>query len=767
MFGTFPSGPPQSLGQGQGGLPSSEPSAPAQRKRNQVARACDWCRVHRIKCDNNLPCSNCLTRGEECSNKRKGEAQTLPAAIKEIDRLRQRVKELEEELKSYHRSTNNNRASLPSPSASPVTSSPVLSPGSLGPLGHHGASKKYWEGIHTSTTQSHQTQYYGPSSSFYFIGRISSYLGMALQQPHLDHHLQPNAASRLYASPTSPRSGNPDETSMRAEGIPSMEYLTGTQEDYFLGLFWQSYHCTLQIVDEVEFKEHYRSLWTTSGSPRKPSALVDIILAICMQYGVAFAPRSGTIKEPPVDVDGNDATIAGRWLYRRSQTLLSGELESPSIMTLQCYIFSVYYLCIASFQNMAHTTLSVAVRTAHILGLHLEPPENLPRKERELRKRLWWTLYTLESKTCMKLGRPWSAQLSHSTCSLPADDYDLALLSASNFASFGENVTWLTYSLQNTKLCLAARAVYIAFYDKCADVLGGNDKKTIYNDSQAMESCAQSLLSSMQCLQTWIHELPDGLKTKRKGSGEAFSTDKSPLELELFAPMWLQRQRLLLELLYHNLAMNLYRPFISFSRPLGSNMLAAEGHTISCVNHAISLTHIMHQVLTETDMLNGWHEAFQWQWNAALSLVGFILAYPLTPSSSTARNAINNAISVFERFGNNFAVALSAANVTRDLTAKADFLTHRLQNNLLTSEISTASNDIESPQTSFDTPNVLTNFADNDGIISSFDKRTPAMTQNPVAGPMDLAFSVDSFNGFEPPWEGGSNMSSMWGFPQE
>ena len=171
-----------------------------------------------------------------------------------------------------------------------------------------------------------------------------------------------------------------------------------------------------------------------------------------MQYGVASAPRNGTSKEPPVDVDGNDATIAGRWLYRRSQTLLSAELESPSIVTLQCHIFSVYYLCIASFQNMAHTTLAIAVRTAHILGLHLEPQENLPRKERELWKRLWWTLYALESKTCMKLGRPCSAPISHSTSSLPADDYELALLSGSNFASFGENVTWLTYSLQNTKI---------------------------------------------------------------------------------------------------------------------------------------------------------------------------------------------------------------------------------------------------------------------------------------------------------------------------
>ena len=662
---------------------------------------------------------------------------------------------LEEELQTHRRSGTDNAASLPTSSAPPITLTPALTPEKLDPLGNFGISKKYWEGIYTSTTQSHRTQYYGPSSSFYFIGRVSSYLGAALQQPHLGHHLLPNAASRLYASPTCPRRGSPDETSMLAEGNPSKEYLTGIQEDYFLSLFWQSYHCTLQIVDEVEFKEHYRSLWTTPGSPRKPSALVDIILAICMQYGVAFAPRNGLTEERPVDVDDNDATIAGRWLYRRSQTLLLGDLESPSIMTLQYYIFSVYYLCVASFQNMAHTILAVAVRTAHILGLHLEPPEALPRKERELRKRIWWTLYTLESKTCMKLGRPWSAQLSHSTCSLPSDDYELALLSASNFASFGENVTWLSYSLQNTKLCLAARDVYNAFYDKCADVLGENDMKTIYHDSQAMETCAQSLLSGMQYLQAWLRELPDGLKTKRKGSGEPFSTDKSPLALELFAPMWLQRQRLLLELLYHNLAMNLYRPFISFSRSFSASTPVAEKHAISCVHHAISLTHIMHQVLTETDMLSGWHEAFQWQWNAALSLVGFILAYPLTAPAATAHEAIDRAISVFEQFGNNFAVASSAANVTRDLTAKAHFLTHRLQNSPPTSPTLTAPNDMKSTQISFDNVNMLPNYLNNDEIASSFDEATLAMIQDPVANPFDLAFSVDSFGSVEPLWAGG------------
>lgn len=68
---------------------------------------------------------------------------------------------------------------------------------------------------------------------------------------------------------------------------------------------------------------------------RKPIALIDILLDICMQFGIAFIQRSDTNTELNADVNSNDATIAGRWFYRRCQTLLIYELESLSIATLQ------------------------------------------------------------------------------------------------------------------------------------------------------------------------------------------------------------------------------------------------------------------------------------------------------------------------------------------------------------------------------------------------------------------------------------------------
>jgi hypothetical protein len=581
------------------------------------------------------------------------------------------------------------------------------------------------------------------------MGRISNYLSTVLEQPQNVHHLQPNSASRSFTSPTSPKHGLEEPSSLGED-----MYLSAIEEDFFLNLFWQSYHPTYQVLDEAEFREHYKSLWALSPTTRKSSALVDIILALCMQYGVISGhEHDSDIADGDVGLD--DASIAGRWYYRRSQALLTSDVESPSIATLQCHLFSVVYLCNASFQNMAHVTLALAIRTAHILGLHLEPPDSLSRAQRELRKRIWWTLYTIESKTCMKLGRPWLSADLTATCSVPADDRELARMSVSNIAAYGDNVTWLTYSRLLTTLVLTTETIYLSFYDKYAEIMEVNNLKTLYTDLTYLEMLAEWLRSQLDSLHVWLYNIPDAMKTKRKDSGEPFSTDRSALHLERYAPSWLQRQRLLLELLYHNLSMNLYRPFIYF--PSGSptavqhSSPVADDHAISCINHAVAITQILHQALTSTDLVKGWYEAFQWQWNATLSMTGFALAYPQHPSTPVVRDALDTAITVFEAFGSHFAVAMSAANVTRGLAAKADFLNGRFHS---------GSTPLLSNQTS-----TLPDRDNNDDTGSLGRTDTPwTELQSTLAGEMGLAYNDDWLYGFEPLYVGSRDQAEVWNF---
>ena len=310
---------------------------------------------------------------------------------------------------------------------------------------------------------------------------------------------------------------------------------------------------------------------------------------------------------------------------------------------------------------MADNACGLAVRTAIMLGLHLEPPQDMPSRERELRKRLWWTLYGLETKMSMKLGRPFLVQDHCTTCSFPADDLETAMLAGSSFAPLGDNVTWLTWSLHNTKLLLAARHAYTIILNH------GPDSLNVCDSQPATE-----------LMDEWLKGVPDALRTKRQNNGVPFSTDQSPLDVGHFTPVWLQRQRLLLELMYHNLCTNLYRPSISFVLTQSPSHVA-ERTAVKCAAHAMALTHIMHHVIISTSILAGWHEAFQWQWNASMTLVGFVFAYPQGSLTVSARCAIDLSIAVLEDFGNSFAIARSAATILSDLRAKVDIVVEQSQ----------------------------------------------------------------------------------------
>lgn len=52
-------------------------------KRAQVARACAWCRINRVRCDNHQQCRNCQRRKQTC-RRDKAETLTLPLALKYV-----------------------------------------------------------------------------------------------------------------------------------------------------------------------------------------------------------------------------------------------------------------------------------------------------------------------------------------------------------------------------------------------------------------------------------------------------------------------------------------------------------------------------------------------------------------------------------------------------------------------------------------------------------------------------------------------------------
>jgi hypothetical protein len=589
-----------------------------------------------------------------------------------------------------------------------------------------------------------------------------AYLGKSLQQPCLDRSIQPRGVSRTVAITSGAEASDLDGGADQAgvQGAPGAS-MNRTQEEYFLSLFWESYHCFMPIIDEAEFRRHYHSLWEPARTYRKPSPLVDIVLALCLQYGYTFMPRDEA-DTPEREQAYEDATIAGRWYYRRCLSLLAADLESPCLTTLQCYIFSATYLCCASFQNMSHVTMAQALRTAHLLGLHLEPPQDMPLADKELRKRIWLVINQMEAKMSTKLGRPNILDSSTSTVTLPSDSLEVATLNGATLGSYG-GVTWLTYSLNLATLVQTTSVIYNALYDKCGEVMKQKGLNSLYMDPQALEACAGTLASSLPAMRAWLDQVPAGLRTRRRDGGDPYSVDRSPVDIDPLAPTWLLRQRLSLELLYHTMVSNLCRPFIAFYSNSTTYTPMAERHATTCVNHAIAHTLLMHQVVTETDIMNGWSEFFIWQWNAALTMVGFSLAYPIHPATPNARKALDKALAIFDLFGANFAVAASASSITRDLMAKSQLLGNRLRSGIVSAPSGTdsASSVASGPLTADSIGGGLSGGNSGQDSLGWLD---PSQQEDPTnfSEFMDWALSVDSFNSFERFFDPSSGPANPW-----
>ncbi|KAF4221270.1 hypothetical protein CNMCM6457_001935 [Aspergillus fumigatiaffinis] len=588
---------------------------------------------------------------------------TLTEASEEIARLKQKVQQLETELKQ--RATDRHNIPIPAGSMTPLLNQAPVSMGN----DSESIPKKHYDGVHFRPTRSSNDTWFGPSSLYSFIHRLAAFLDFKLQEEHPVHQLHPVSASdhKLLNMPEASLLGHTRRSwAPLAEDVPSAGvYLSLVQEDYFINLFWQTYHTSLfAIVDETQFKTHYQSLLVGGGEDRKPSALVDIIIAMCMQYATSTMPT----ETQGVLVEGKDALVAGRWHYWRGQKLLACELDSPSLSTLQYHLLCAVYICGGSFHNMIDSTVGLAVRTAYMLGLHIDPPPTMPEKDREMRRRLWWAVYLTDSKAGMKLGRPFMVSTSYSMPHLPGDTHEAAAGSGSILAPLGQNATWLSYTLLSVQLYMKARDAYTAFYDQDIHLREGG---TLWATYEAQNFSASVLKAHTQSLHEWIAGIPEPLKLKRQNNGHSMSTDFTSVLLEPFTPPWLQRQRLLLEQTYHHLSLNLYRPFLAFSmKPLAESI--AEELAMRCASHAIMLTMITHQALTESSLLDGWHEAFYCQWNAVMTIVGFVTLFPHSAITKHANDAIELAILVFDNFGVKFLVPANAARIVRDLYANIE-----------------------------------------------------------------------------------------------
>lgn len=135
--------------------------------------------------------------------------------------------------------------------------------------------------------------------------------------------------------------------------------------------------------------------------------------------------------------------IPGMKFYIAAMRLYKSMYEEPTLEFVQTLILIAFYLQGLNSANAAFSFYGLAIRSALIQGLHRNIPL-LPPIEKEKRKRLWWTIFIMDSIWCSNLGHPIHVQIDDIDVDFPEENFvDL---------NDGFNIELLGYSVKLAKI---------------------------------------------------------------------------------------------------------------------------------------------------------------------------------------------------------------------------------------------------------------------------------------------------------------------------
>ncbi|KAF6803098.1 C6 zinc finger domain protein [Colletotrichum sojae] len=170
--------------------------------------------------------------------------------------------------------------------------------------------------------------------------------------------------------------------------------------------------------DQAQFISELESFYASESSRLRTDAgfvcLALAVFALGSHWTSLAKPDDMSDSSLPEDVDPS------RIFYNQARILMADLTDRPSLRSVQAaYVLGVY-LMPASAISASYVYMGLALRKALAIGLHLEPDDpTLSEDEKETRRRLWWSIYSLERTVTIKLNRPRSIAQDIITARLP------------------------------------------------------------------------------------------------------------------------------------------------------------------------------------------------------------------------------------------------------------------------------------------------------------------------------------------------------------
>ncbi|GAD98034.1 hypothetical protein ANI_1_1330144 [Paecilomyces variotii No. 5] len=399
-------------------------------------------------------------------------------------------------------------------------------------------------------------------------------------------------------------------------------------------LYFERVHSDFPLFDRSTFQDEFERFFVSrvehgsaqilqqSTETAKPDEGWLACLHMMLVFGCVLAVRPRKAAAPDNDYFDYENLRAHSW--GQAQTAISCLSTTCTHSNVQALLLISLYYHSVNERNASWTLVGCAARMAIAIGMHRHDINNSFRPvERETRKRIWCTLYSFEQFLCMSLGRPSAIDEQEMNTGLPSDDM---IGSGCNPPGYME----CSFKLQ--VLSSRLRRMMSVQYQST------NERKR----PPVVKASNPPPLAFLDELQAWEDEIPAHLKLPKFNESV---DDAVPPQSQLreFCSRYHSnhlRAMILLHIQYHNLKIQLSRPYLLtlissnsrdpaavpyFWEDVPSNARSRVDHVAflarSCVTSASYISRLV-LLLNSAGALNGltWLDVF-YAYSAAMTLL--------------------------------------------------------------------------------------------------------------------------------------------------
>ncbi|KAF3398006.1 Bikaverin cluster transcription factor bik5 [Penicillium rolfsii] len=350
-------------------------------RRYNVERSCLRCHERKVRCDRGIPCNKCVRLNVPCQYpgprraKRRPPKTTVTDVVARLEQLERSITTLAGNRMAGG-STEANQASVGTNAQAQVA--PVSLPSD---------SEQSSSGRPARDEESHCG----------FLSRDGRYI----DEPLLSRVLEKEKdLQSVMGSPDSMTPASRKPPPLKVDGILTNPHSLQADLKALYPTRWQAtwlWQIFLSRVDPV-----LKVIHVPTTTPRifmainRPDAVRPDVQ--CLLFAIFFAATTALLSDDPT----NEETRKDLCRYQQGLEIAmhhSSFLDSPTVTSLQA--MAIYLTCLryTNSGRSGFTLRGLAIRAAQSIGLHRDGKNfKLPPLECELRRRLWWTLFTTDAR---------------------------------------------------------------------------------------------------------------------------------------------------------------------------------------------------------------------------------------------------------------------------------------------------------------------------------------------------------------------------------